>query len=98
MDRTSSPRCLFAASEVAGFAKTGGLADVAGSLPRALAEHGIDTAVILPLYHCVRNGPMPIEPTGHTFSVPFGERPIFSRLWRSVLPGCKVPVFLVEQA
>ena len=33
-------RVLLAASEVAGFAKTGGLADVAGSLPRALAARG----------------------------------------------------------
>ncbi|MCI0643010.1 MAG: glycogen/starch synthase, partial [Gemmataceae bacterium] len=30
---------------MAGFAKTGGLADVAGSLPRALAERGVDCAV-----------------------------------------------------
>ena len=34
--------------------KTGGLADVAGSLPPALAEQGAETAVILPLYRRVR--------------------------------------------
>src|SRR5438093_638254 len=47
---TKPLRVLYAASEVAGFAKTGGLADVAGSLPRALAERGIDCAVIMPFY------------------------------------------------
>ena len=39
---------LFAASEVVPFVKTGGLADVAGSLPRALKHAGAHVAVILP--------------------------------------------------
>lgn len=43
-------KILFAASEAYPFCKTGGLADVAGSLPPALARQGESVAVILPLY------------------------------------------------
>ncbi|NQU95166.1 MAG: glycogen synthase GlgA [Candidatus Omnitrophica bacterium] len=46
---------LFASSEVAPFAKTGGLADVSASLPAALGEIGCETKVILPFYKSVKN-------------------------------------------
>lgn len=41
---------LVVSSEVAPFAKTGGLADVAGSLPKALKVAGLDVRVVLPRY------------------------------------------------
>ncbi|MFD0670575.1 glycogen synthase GlgA [Cohnella sp. GCM10027633] len=43
-------RVLFAASEAMPLVKTGGLADVVGALPKALAEIGVDVTVILPKY------------------------------------------------
>jgi starch synthase len=91
-------RILYAASEVAGFAKTGGLADVLGSLPRALAQRGHDCALIMPLYRIIRTGKTPIAPTGLTFSVPAGGQVVQGWLWRALLPGSDVPVYLVEQA
>jgi starch synthase len=87
-----------AASEVVGFAKTGGLADVVGTLPLALAHRGHQCAVVLPLYSCIRHGKNPLEPTEHTFAIPIGERTVPGRLWTSRLPDSDVPVYLVEQA
>jgi starch synthase len=52
---------LFASSEVAPFAKTGGLADVSGSLPRALSEISCRTSVILPFYKDVKNMHLEVE-------------------------------------
>jgi len=47
---------LILSSEVAPYAKTGGLADVAQALPRALQKLGINVSVGLPLYRSVREG------------------------------------------
>lgn len=47
-------KVLFASSEVAPFSKTGGLADVAGSLPVALNKAGLDIRVVTPRYKSVK--------------------------------------------
>jgi starch synthase len=91
------PRVLYVAPEVLGFAKTGGLADVAGSLPRALARRGFECAVMLPLYRCARTGKTPVVPTSHTFTVPIGNRVVAGSLWQATLPGSQVPVYLIDQ-
>jgi starch synthase len=46
-------KILLVSSEVAPFAKTGGLADVAGALPRALRRLGYDVRIIMPYYLAV---------------------------------------------
>jgi starch synthase len=91
-------RVLVAASEVAGFAKTGGLADVTAALPRALAKRGNLAAVVMPLYNAVRRSGMPIERTRFVLPVPMGDRVLACRVFRSHLPNTDVPIFLIEHS
>ncbi len=63
----------YLASEVVPFAKTGGLADVAGALPLSLARRGHQVSVVMPLYKTVKEGGHPIWPTDMTVKVPMGS-------------------------
>ena len=47
-------KVLLVSSEVAPFAKSGGLGDVAGSLPKALKKENIDIRVVLPKYKTIK--------------------------------------------
>jgi starch synthase len=96
---TQSPsklRILVAAAEVTPFAKTGGLAEVAGSLPRAVAAHGHDVAVIMPLYRSAWTAGLPLRPLDVKIEVPVGPSRVAGRLWQSHLRHCDVPVYLLE--
>ena len=50
----TQPRVLFVTSECAPWIKTGGLGDVAGALPQAVARLGIEITVLLPAYRSLR--------------------------------------------
>ena len=52
-------KALFVSAEAAPFAKVGGLADVAGSLPAALRRIGIDARLVIPFYRDIKNNPPP---------------------------------------
>ena len=53
-NRQELPSVLFVSAECAPLSKTGGLADVAGALPKALTELGMDVRVITPYHRCIK--------------------------------------------
>lgn len=64
-------RVLFISPEAVPFAKTGGLADVAGALPVALRQLGLEVALLLPLYHQVRQAQPELTRVASNLQVPF---------------------------
>lgn len=73
---------LFIAAEVDPWIKTGGLADVAGALPRALAAAGHDVRVVMPRYRVLRERGLATDgPMAGTF-LPLAERAEELRVWR----------------
>lgn len=72
---------LFAASECTPFIKSGGLADVVGSLPQALVKEGVNVSVILPLYKEIIHSDYRSKMEEVTvFSTPVGWRNQYTRI------------------
>ncbi|HEY3416256.1 MAG TPA: glycogen/starch synthase, partial [Armatimonadota bacterium] len=70
---SSKLKILYVAAEVVPFAKTGGLADVAGALPKQLAEMGHDVRIVLPRYKCVDRRKFGLRAATGSFPVPLNH-------------------------
>lgn len=92
-----SRKIFFISAEVAPFAKTGGLGDIGGSLPKALHELGHDVRVVMPAYRNIESGYPDVVSTGITFSVPTGIGPIQAGLFEGTLPDSDVPVYFIAE-
>ncbi len=88
-------KILFASSEVFPFAKTGGLADVAGALPLALKEEGHDVRVVMPKYKAIEKQSNNILDTGKRISVPIGQETQTGRILEDRLFET-TPIYFLE--
>ena len=88
---------VFVASEAVPFAKTGGLGDVLGALPRAIQREGHSAVVFLPGYRCALKAGARLAPTGVTVRVPIGSQTVDGNIVESSLPGSGVKVYLIDQ-
>ena len=89
-------KVLFLASEAVSFAKTGGLADVAGALPQALKGLGLDVRLALPLYRTVRSGDFDIHSLEDVLEIPMGKQLLTAGIGEFRTED-GVPVYFIER-
>jgi len=87
---------LIVAPECAPFAKTGGLGEVVGALPRALRRCAVEVRVVVPLYAGMPRDEL--EPLEGILSVPMSQGPTHGRVRLGRLPQTDVPVYFIEDA
>jgi len=75
---------LFVVSECVPFAKTGGLADVAGALPAALADRGHDVRIVMPRYRVTKKHPA--TRLDQVLVVPMGDGHAYGGVLEARLP------------
>ena len=97
MPKAPPLKILVASSEVAPFAKTGGLADVAGSLPKALAYLGHEVCIVMPKYKIVDVEKWSLLPLLPEMVVNFDKNTYRGQILRCSYPGTRIPVYFVQQ-
>src|SRR5210317_209706 len=86
-------KILFASAEAHPLIKTGGLADVAGSLPRAIRNLRHDIRVVIPAYQSVLKQPEKFTLVAHLV-LEGVTQPV--RILAGRLPGSTVTLYLVD--
>ena len=95
MKRSRPLKILMLAAEAVPFAKTGGLADVAGSLPKALRALGHDIRVAIPRYGRIDPQRFRLQEALPAFPVPMNKHMEEASLLQGVV-GDDVPVYFIE--
>ena len=88
-------RIIFASSEVAPFAQTGGLGDMVGSLPKTLRKLGHDPIIFMPKYKSVDYNKFDIKTTGVYIHVQMFGNPIEAEIYKTYIEN-DIPVYFIE--
>jgi starch synthase len=92
---TDSLKILLVSAECAPFAKTGGLGDVAGALPRFLQKLGNNVSVVIPMYSFIDSKEHDINIVIEKLSVQMGNEHIDCRVCKTILPE-NVSVYFID--
>jgi len=86
---------LFGAAEVVPFAKTGGLADVAGILPKALHKLGHKVIAVMPRYYSIDTSKLQklYEPLGVPMGI-MGE--FWAAVYKTTLPQSEIEIYFID--
>ncbi|MEA3138900.1 MAG: starch synthase [Gammaproteobacteria bacterium] len=89
--------CILA-SEIVPYAKTGGLADVAGALVRNLANLGHDVRAFMPLYPIVRRNQSDLKPVlgAQRVSLSIGATEYWFSLLSAAYPKSDAPIYFID--
>ncbi|MEB3287752.1 MAG: glycogen/starch synthase [Vampirovibrionales bacterium] len=87
---------VLCAAEVVPFAKVGGLADVMGSLPKALAEIELTPTIVMPRYGLIDPEKWNLVKTEYAYGVELDDKAYNIEVLKGALPGTEVPVYFIE--
>lgn len=87
-------KILFATPEAVPFAKTGGLADVAGALPKSLHALGCEIKLFIPYYRMVKEAGLPHQYLGEEIEVPIGDEKLKADIYLGHLDQ-DIPVYFI---
>ncbi len=89
-------KILLVSYEVAPFYKQGGLADVAGSLPKVLKQLGADIRIIMPYYHSIKENFPQIERYKSHIPLTVADKKIKVNIFKSRLPGSRASIYFID--
>lgn len=98
LDPSRRLHVLFASSEIAPYSKTGGLGDVAASLPKALAQRGHQVNIITPLYGHLDPDQLQLARRLQTITVPRkskSQKPVEATIWEGRVAN-GVRIFFIQ--